>query len=95
MRFAILIVLLTRLSTLADEVRITVGMNYDNSVRMMKAQGAEDVASRLEIIIPPSSDKAVRQGGYWRFRNFDAVVNVLAVNSNIVRMTFWSKGDFD
>jgi len=95
MRVTFLILLLMQLSALADEVRVAVGMNYDQSVQVMKAQGGEDITSGLDVMVLPSLDKGARQGGYWRFRDFDAIVSLSAVNGKIEGITFWSNTDFD
>jgi len=85
--------LLLPLTTLADEVRIAVGMNRDTAVALVQEHGGTDITSRLEVMGPKG--EWLLTGIYWAFQGYDAIITLTAKNGKVTSMTFWAKKDFD
>jgi hypothetical protein len=93
MRTLLFIFLLLPFATLADEVRIVVGMSRDDAVALIQKHSGTDITPGLEIVGPNGEHPLT--GIYWAFRDYDAIIGLAAKNGKVARMTFWTKKDFD
>ena len=89
----VLTVLLPPLTCSAEELRIAVGMNRDEVLATLKQHGAIDITSGLAIV--GSKNGPPPTGLYWEFRDYDAVIMLVAKNDTVIEMTYWTKRDFN
>lgn len=80
------------ISMMANEVRIAVGMGYDEAVRLIKGHSGKDITSGLEVVGP--NGEWPLQGILWEFRDFDAILTLSGKSGKVAWMSFWSKADF-
>jgi hypothetical protein len=80
------------LSSLADEVRIAVGMNRDEAVTIIQKHGGRDITSGLAVVGPKGEYPL--SGIYWEFRDLEAVITLAGKDGKVTAMTFWTKKDF-
>src|SRR5437667_9335961 len=92
MRTLIVAFLLLPLATVADEVRVTVGMGRDDAVALLKKHSGKDITPGLEVVGPKGEHPLT--GIYWEFQDYDAIITLDAKDGKVIAMTFWTKKDF-
>ncbi len=71
---------------------ITVGMDYDKTISLIKKHSGTDITSGLALM--PLDRKSPLTARYWRFQDYDAVLGLFAQDKVITGMTYWTKADF-
>lgn len=71
---------------------ITIGLDYDQTVRLIKKHSGIDITSGLALM--PMDRKSPLTALYWQFLDYDAVIGLLGQDGKITGMTYWTKADF-
>ena len=92
-RVLLLAFLFSPLAAVAREVRIAVGMDYTNAVRLLVQNGGKDISAGQEVF--GLKGEWPLNGLYWSIQDYNAIIALSATNGKIAQMTFWSKADFE
>lgn len=80
------------LTTVAEQVRIAVGMGRDEAIASITKHGGRDMTPELAVI-GPKGEWGLK-GIYWAFRDYDAVIAWSANDGKVAGLSFWKKKDF-
>ena len=90
--FLCLLILLSPLSALSEEIHVAIGMDRDAAIALIKKHGAKDITPGLAVV-GPNGEHPLR-GIYWEFQEYDAIIGLAVDKDRITAMGFWSKDDF-
>jgi hypothetical protein len=88
MRVPLILSLLLPLTTLGEEVRITVGMKYDEAVALIRKHSGKDITSGMAL------GRGAHAGLYWAFEDYDAIIELPERDGKVESMTYWTEKDF-
>lgn len=74
------------------ETHISVKMNKNSLIALIKENGAIDITPGLSVVGPNGTHPLY--GLYWEFRDYDAIISIATSEQNIMSMTYWNKEDF-
>jgi hypothetical protein len=93
MRKLLLILLILPIVSFADEVRIAVGMDYNNTISVIKKHGGSDITPRMEVMGPKGEWPVV--GLYWAFSDYDAIISLSGgKDGKVTGISLWTRKDF-